>query len=337
MAGVSLDPQQHLVNESRTNCTTRYGAKHSINSEGLYRHIVSVFIPYGNIIFACFQTVKQVELVQRVSIGVQPSPYPPPAQEWPSSDATDLAAETRDSDPDYGIVTPRNQDWEYSAPMEGSWSGEHAKSDDYAQLPVHSAGPSYDIHGHQSQPHLSAPHTHHGSHPHQQTHSEHYRNASAPQLTSNHHQISHPGHLTHSSSLPLSQSDPANGFQRFEMNSFPAASRSPYDHNVSIPPPGSDQYPREPGYPHTGTYALEDDSPPSATYAKPHTRVLSEDGGGEEHGGANAHSASGNGGGSSSRPMIRPPGDIERCRICGTTESPEWRRSEAGIKDLCNA
>lgn len=41
--------------------------------------------------------------------------------------------------------------------------------------------------------------------------------------------------------------------------------------------------------------------------------------------------------GSSSRPLVRPPGDVEKCRGCGTRESPEWRKGENGVKDLCNA
>lgn len=40
---------------------------------------------------------------------------------------------------------------------------------------------------------------------------------------------------------------------------------------------------------------------------------------------------------SSSRPLVKPPGGVSCCRACGTTESPEWRKSESGIKDLCNA
>lgn len=39
----------------------------------------------------------------------------------------------------------------------------------------------------------------------------------------------------------------------------------------------------------------------------------------------------------SSRPLVKPPGGVTCCRACGTTESPEWRKSESGIKDLCNA
>lgn len=33
----------------------------------------------------------------------------------------------------------------------------------------------------------------------------------------------------------------------------------------------------------------------------------------------------------------RPPKGVEKCASCGLTESPEWRKGETGLKDLCNA
>lgn len=48
MKGVDMDPSSMTAPEdARTNCTTRFGAKHSLNSEGVFRQINSVFIPYG--------------------------------------------------------------------------------------------------------------------------------------------------------------------------------------------------------------------------------------------------------------------------------------------------
>ncbi|KAG7528115.1 hypothetical protein FFLO_06407 [Filobasidium floriforme] len=37
------------------------------------------------------------------------------------------------------------------------------------------------------------------------------------------------------------------------------------------------------------------------------------------------------------RPAVPPPDGIECCIQCATKESPEWRKSENGIKNLCNA
>ncbi|CAD6577881.1 MAG: hypothetical protein TREMPRED_002057, partial [Tremellales sp. Tagirdzhanova-0007] len=67
MRGVDMDPNQLAAgpDDIRTSCTTRFGAKHSITTEGTYRHVTSVFIPYGSLIFSCFQTTKQMELSPR--------------------------------------------------------------------------------------------------------------------------------------------------------------------------------------------------------------------------------------------------------------------------------
>jgi hypothetical protein len=41
--------------------------------------------------------------------------------------------------------------------------------------------------------------------------------------------------------------------------------------------------------------------------------------------------------GSSSRPMLQPPPGVDCCIWCHTRSSPEWRRSDSGIKNMCNA
>ncbi|KAF8311977.1 hypothetical protein DL93DRAFT_2082639 [Clavulina sp. PMI_390] len=40
---------------------------------------------------------------------------------------------------------------------------------------------------------------------------------------------------------------------------------------------------------------------------------------------------------SSARLMGTPPAGVTQCAYCGTTSSPEWRKGETGIKNLCNA
>lgn len=173
MRGVDMDPAQLPPSgeELRTNCTTRFGAKHSITTEGVYRHVESVFIPYGALIFCCFQTTKQVELSRTA-----PEQYLPPVPDW-------------------------------------------------QQVPDWQARP-FD---------------------------------------------------------PFAPPPPVHGMY----------DRSPVNQQIS---PGAryDQYEEE------------------------------QDDGNEQSG-------------SMTRPLVHPPGDVECCRICGTRESPEWRRSEGGIKDLCNA
>ncbi len=190
-----MDPNQLAPlgpDEMRTNCTTRYGAKHSITSEGTYRHVTSVFIPYGSLIFSCFQTTKQVELSPRS----------------PSSNA---------------LMTPQ-QEW--AVPPATDWQRQN-------NAPTKRDREEYEYDERMTYPQPTS------SHPH--------------------HHIPEP---------------------------------------VYLPPSPDAQYPQP-----QKSYG-EVKSPP---------------------------------GGAGSRPLVRPPGDVDCCRMCGLRESPEWRRSETGIKDLCNA
>lgn len=191
MRGVDMDPNQLGAGpgEMRTSCTTRFGAKHSITSEGTYRHVTSVFIPYGSLIFSCFQTTKQVELSPRSPVNYSPMT---PRQEW---------------------TVPPVSDW---------------------QRP--------------------------------------------------------------------------NQSMKREREDYEFDERIPYPQPTSSLPPLMP----EPGY---------QPPSPSATYPP------------DSYGETSKSPSAGAG----SRPFVRPPGDVACCRMCGLRESPEWRRSETGIKDLCNA
>lgn len=218
MEGVDMDPARlPFGNEVRTNCTSRFGTKHSINKDGLLRHVHSVWIPYGSLIFACFQTTY-VTHADSPSIAVQPAPHdwvtpplPPRSQDRPAERYEEL------------YQTPQSHHSSHIGSSSASFSNHHA------------SGPSHQtpVQFHQGYPSPGIPY------------GEHYT----------------PNHST-SSTVPA---------------------------NSSISPDQVDQ-----------------------------------------------HGAS-NGAGGSGRPMVKPPGEIEQCGMCGTKESPEWRRSESGVKDLCNA
>lgn len=190
MRGVDMDPSMLTTKpgEIRTNCTTRFGAEHSIRTEGVYRHVNSVFIPYGSLVFACYQTKKTIEL-------------------RPSSAAESWTAPTQ-SPATPPVVSGAGGDWRPAPPG------------DFDNYP------------------------------------------------------------------------PSNQFGR--------------DYPPPPPPPGAPAY-GAPGY-GPGFGRMNDSAP-----AQPRPT------------------------GSSSRPLVRPPGDVEKCRGCGTRESPEWRKGENGVKDLCNA
>lgn len=192
MRGVDMDPSKLTTKpgDLRTNCTTRFGTKHVIRTEGCYREVNSVFIPYGSVVFACFQTQKTIPLPSAVK-GPQPQAQAPMA-----------------SSP---VVASGGSDWRPAAP----------------------SGPSGD------------------------------------------------------------------GYENYASTSgaFPREYGAPAGFNNAAP------YGQSLGYGRVGDAAP---TPPRPS-------------------------------GSSSRPLVRPPGDVEKCRGCGTRESPEWRKGENGVKDLCNA
>lgn len=211
MRGVDMDPNQLAAKpgEVRTNCTTRFGAEHSIRTEGVYRHITSVFIPYDQVIFACFQTTKLYELPGAV---------------------------TATSTPDWSTPPPH-----VPPPI--------APGRDWRQEPPYS-----------SQPPPPPP----------------------PQQPPHHQYLPPPS---------------ATDFQHFSQ---------PQAHYDSAPQPYTPQHQRIPSGP-------DQTSPPPPSAGGPPRS------------------------GGSTRPLVRPPGDVDKCRGCGTRESPEWRKGENGVKDLCNA
>lgn len=208
MRGVDMDPNALAAKpgEVRTNCTTRFGAEHSIRTEGVYRHVTSVFIPYDQIIFACFQTTKLYELPSS-SAGREP---------WTAPQQQATLQQQQQQPPPPIVNGPPPQEWRQPGEYERGFpppAGHYDPAPDYP--PAHYAAPAH-------QPYDAAYH--------------------------------------------------------------PQRLAEPVHHNHTPPPP---QTPMR--------------------------------------------------GGGSTRPLVRPPGDVDKCRGCGTRESPEWRKGENGVKDLCNA
>ncbi|WWC90603.1 uncharacterized protein L201_005539 [Kwoniella dendrophila CBS 6074] len=291
MKGVDMDPSQLNAGpgELRTNCTTRYGAQHSITTEGVYRHVTSVFIPYGNLIFACFQTTSMYEL---------------PAARNGNSNYPHLASPTLGND--YLTSIPSNT----TGSSSGGIPTDSHTSQTYPPQPTIQTTAAWA----HADPHALPPR--------QGTEWE-----SGP---STGHYIPNQNHgQTHSSARDLSYITPSS------------SSTTPYPHSHAH----QQQQQQHPHYPHdhhhlqssihhngiplsapmTSGHLSSGPSPPSLHNG--HGHPMSNGGGGSNNGSSS----------NSSRPLVRPPGNVECCVMCGIRESPEWRRNESGIKDLCNA
>lgn len=280
MKGVDMDPSAlQTPAETKTNCTTRFGATHSLTSEGVYRVVSSVFIPYGNLIFACFQTIKLVDpSASRSPSTRHDSVITPPKAEWPS---------------------PSNHEEMYRTPERRAEMTEYQTTQ---QSQLHAS--NGHSHGHGGDPH-SQNRIHGYSHPHPPDEYEYEYDRSypppppqtqprpqPPSLHASpyvpHTSHPHPSHASHSAYPPQPIYHEPPPVPVHHSSTYPPPPPPPQHHHMAAPPYLTDH---------------QNPSPPSA----------------------------------SSRPLIPPPSGVEACVICGTTESPEWRRNESGIKDLCNA
>ncbi|WVR09500.1 hypothetical protein IAU60_006568 [Kwoniella sp. DSM 27419] len=300
MKNVDMDPSQLNAgpDELRTNCTTRYGAQHSITTEGVYRHVTSVFIPYGSLIFACFQTTRMYDLPtshhQRVGEAVTTantvlggSGSAAGGSEWASKQppSASTSASTSSSVPQ-GTPPPAQ-----AAHVLSTWAHADSRRPDGDWPPASVSAVS------------SSGYPPTGPDPVQQDVSY------LPPASSSYHPHSHAAHHGHSHGHPHSHS-------AFD-DHLPAS--------VSMSGQLSDGMPNGHGHPHGH----------SNGYSQSHPQPFPSH---SSNGHTNGHtSASAHANAASSRPLVRPPGNVECCVMCGIRESPEWRRNESGIKDLCNA
>ncbi|WVQ72101.1 hypothetical protein IAR50_001646 [Cryptococcus sp. DSM 104548] len=411
MKHVDMDPTQLTAGpgELRTNCTTRYGAHHLVTTEGLHRTVASVFIPYGKLVFACFQTIREYELPsarRRVeqaqaqgngsgsgsgggwgnggdapshtsspaSAHNRPPPLPPPH----SAHSTHSAYSTHQTNPhSYPPSHPHHphhssHDWpsgssssDYNGPnahASSEWGG-HGGHGGYGMM---DSGP-LGLHGHG----YGHGHGHgHGGNGQGQGPAMH----NPPSFLGHHHLSSggHSGYPPHGhapgpGSGPGHPHGPAQG-QGGQVGHGGQGQDLPHLASSAYPTPASatSSY----GYyaPTTaaaGEYGSSLASGALNTVHPPPSRpgasgILA---GGDASGagtgvgvgagsapssskgnksGPGADGAPGGGGGNgnakvASRPLVGPQGDIECCVMCGTKESPEWRKGQTGKKDLCNA
>lgn len=413
LSGVNMDPSvlPHTPGEVRTTCSTRFGAKHSMTSEGVYRLVESVFVPYGDIVFACFQTTKVFELSPRSGTGLgehahglhqhQSGVGMGMGQQYEQAQKGQMAPAGMGMRPGTGtgvglardrsrtptiittpgyrpsespLRTPKGQGM-YPPPLTsaplltGHSSSSNASpshlSSTYDEQPrIRHDGAHVDPYGqavgdrregedpeHPRYPHstYSTDNTHPYAAPPPPLHPASKAQADRtlqPPLTGAPHPLADaPNGEAFTRSYPLLSLPPPNGMAVSALSSgpisdphhqprhplpvplvlqppHPQANGHSHSHSLSHPPPPHLLLPMHP--------PPMDDSPPHHGY--------SGSAHGIGHSGAHAHGhGHGPGHGASTRPLIRPPDGIECCVMCGTRESPEWRRNESGIKDLCNA
>ncbi|WVQ95069.1 hypothetical protein IAU59_002161 [Kwoniella sp. CBS 9459] len=328
MKGVDMDPSQLNAgpDELRTNCTTRYGAQHSITTEGVYRHVTSVFIPYGSLTFACFQTSRMYDLpsASSSSSSTAASPgirsdwtstsSPVPASALPPTSATSLGThqptpspQSTHTYPSSGWplthTEPRRADHEWESTLSPSYAvhgdGRDLKYPPPSGSASSSTTPYPDHSNHSSHLHLHSPHSHPHSHVHPHSHHHHHVHSHTHAHTHSHAHGHHDDPL-HPQAQPMSVGMSAQ-----------LSDGMSNGHSYSIDGNSNNGH-----MSHEGSHMI---------------------GGMNMHHNSGSSGGGGGGGGASSRPLVRPPGNVECCVMCGIRESPEWRRNESGIKDLCNA
>ncbi|WVQ80147.1 hypothetical protein IAT38_002252 [Cryptococcus sp. DSM 104549] len=375
MKHIDMDPSQLTAGpgELRTNCTTRYGAHHLVTTEGLHRTVTSVFIPYGKLVFACFQTIKEYPLGSNGAAVYGPAGTAgqgpmPQGQQAAQAQVAGQGLGAR------GNAGPEDSPWT-SSPL---------------QHPAVSSTPPQGHSRPQPQPHQA-----------QQSHSEAQGLHFASQQTmgwpptdpsllpqhGHHHQHQHHAHAHHDPAVAQDPWDPTAWHLPIPMthphHSIP--------HTTPPPPLPLGQHHQhgdlsQPAYPtpasappyaaYFGDYAVGglgdangagagvnaaqgSGQPASAPAGQPQRQQSTGiNGGGLVNGNGSVNGvgsiaqavagpnavvetaappvSNGNSRGST-RPLVRPPGDVECCVMCGIRESPEWRKNENGVKDLCNA
>ncbi|SPO36150.1 uncharacterized protein PSFLO_01621 [Pseudozyma flocculosa] len=151
--GVSVAPGSSQLSDANTSCTRRFKAKHQFATEGIFKVIESVLIPYGGIVLACFQIVYQ---------GPMPEPDPELIEQ---ARATLEAArgQIRKNDDDGGGDAPnkrsRDEDWAPAgAASEGTQRPVSPPQPQAAPLPSSGDGQA-QVHPHPQPPSSSTPPT----------------------------------------------------------------------------------------------------------------------------------------------------------------------------------
>ncbi|KAJ9119461.1 hypothetical protein QFC24_005694 [Naganishia onofrii] len=281
----------------KTSCTSRFQGGHLMTNEGLWRKIESIFIPYGNITFASYQTTQALPLNAASDLNVPTALLP-----------ADVQGGMDPNQQYYDVLDPSNAAWQPQVP------GQVAHLDGQVQ----SYPPEWE----------------------QDVHNP----ANLPPLTGNSMQFYQQNGYQHEY--------PQVTGQTFPLHSLTQAADMQYHGASSVP--WTD--PTAPQTSQRGTKRKQNDSSNPDKYIVPYQsatermsvapRMVS----GSDLPEGTTSVPAGRGRkittvkkGEDGQTIVKvtvavpPPEGVECCVQCGTRESPEWRKSESGVKNLCNA
>ncbi|KAJ9117596.1 hypothetical protein QFC22_004446 [Naganishia vaughanmartiniae] len=281
----------------KTSCTSRFQGGHLMTNEGLWRKIESIFIPYGNITFASYQTTQALPLNAASDLNVPTALLP-----------TDVQVGVDPNQQYYDVLDPSNATWQPQVP------GQVGHLDGHVQ--------SYPPEWEQD---VQNP-------------------ANLPPLTGNSMQFyQHNGYQHDYPQVPG---------QTFPLHSLTQAADMQYHGTSSIP--WNDTTASQTSQ--RGTKRKQNDTSNSDKFIVPYQsatdrmsiapRMVS----GSDLPEGTTSVPAGRGRkittvkkGEDGQTIVKvtvavpPPEGVECCVQCGNRESPEWRKSESGVKNLCNA
>lgn len=339
----------------RSSCTARFQRSHRLFSGGLVRDLTSVFIPYGNLIFASFQTAK---VVTRKEYDAQNLAMIPIASlTWHHRPRSSTSRVFESDDSSRSDVTERvpaawSQAWSQPQKLGGRIIGPPTFPSQVAaenaphaisMLNDGSAGASFSgRHNSDTEQQSRLPYMP------SDLHQSNFQRSRAPSV----------GQYTYNM-IPRGPILPVEGtateWNRDHYSRLPPLHRphgkSPYsgrysqahEHGDLVVFPEDAPYKRKTSY--DPLYGQASDAAGPSESRKPSRESGVPEWGGPEWSSKRPHIAASDilstpepsNAANGTRLAVPPPQGVEHCVDCGRTQSPEWRKSERGVKEMCNA
>ena len=346
----SADSSRPWGSFGRSSCTARFQRSHKVFSGGLVRDVVSLFIPYGNLIFASFQTAK-IMLRQDYDAQNLGAIIPGTSNRW--SQLTSNVTVGNGATYHNGLEPQVSSEWSQI------WSPPQRSGLDITFL----GHQSYVAQGNAAQDNSAMASGSAGINPTAAYGSNFGRQSDTPSYVNlqqlDRHQSRAPKSEQYSYSASPSTSTPPINRPIFDRNrnqhtqlasllrphnKSPDQDRVTFGNNRTIVThPETPHHKRKPSYdpPHSQSFRPDELSasrmPPQdpAHFERddPEWSSRRPSNAATDYCATPEHSNAGH----SARQFVPPPQGVDRCVDCGRTESPEWRKSERGLKEMCNA